>query len=441
MYKKISIIGLGFVGLPMLVNLADKMKKTRIIGIEKKNNEGILKIKKLKNNNFYVKSNDHLLEKKFNKSLNKNIFLSNEIKDISKSDVILISTSFDFSKKNSLKNIKQLFTDIADNLDPGTLILTETTIPPGASRKILFPILRKRLIKRNIPISSVYFGYSFERIMPGINYLNSLNNNYRAYSGINKISSKKIRLFLQTFLNTKKYPLHEFDFIDECETCKIVENSFRAMNIAFTDEWMKFADLRKMNLNKILDAIRVRPTHQNIMRAGLGVGGYCLTKDSKFAGYSNKLFDKKKINFCLSDKSRAINNRMVNNSIKFIKERVKTLKNKKILFLGSTYKEDVDDIRNSPAKELINKISKYTNSIVIYDPFTNIDKIKLEKRYLKRFDIFIFCVSHAQIKKLNFKNIFNLKKVIFDLNHVIPKKILKKTKNYNKNIFVLGDYS
>ena len=86
-------------------------------------------------------------------------------------------------------------------------------------------------------------------------------------------------------------------------------------------------------------------------------------------------------------------------------------------------------------------LPEYTNSIVIYDPFTNIDKIKLEKRYLKRFDIFIFCVSHAQIKKLNFKNIFNLKKVIFDLNHVIPKKILKKTKNYNKNIFVLGDYS
>ena len=302
--------------------------------------------------------------------------------------------------------------------------MLETTIPPGTSRKILFPILNRILKKRNISSNSIYFGYSFERIMPGDNYINSINDNFRAYSGINKISSKKIRLFLKSFINTKKYPLYEFNLIDECETCKIIENSFRAMNIAFTDEWMKFAELRKMNLNNILDAIRVRPTHQNIMRAGVGVGGYCLTKDSKFADYSNKLLIEK-INFYLTNKSRKINNQMVNNSVKFIRERVKTFKNKKILFLGSTYREDIDDIRNSPSQELIKKIKKYSDLITIYDPFNKINKIKLERNYLKKFDILIFCVKHNQIRKMNFKSILNIRNTIFDLNHVIQKKYLK----------------
>ena len=110
------------------------------------------------------------------------------------------------------------------------------------------------------------------------------------------------------------------------------------------------------------------------------------------------------------------------------------------MFLGSTYREDIDDIRNSPSQELIKKIKKYSDLITIYDPFNKINKIKLERNYLKKFDILIFCVKHNQIRKMNFKSILNIRNTIFDLNHVIP-KILKKSKYYKKRIFVLGDYS
>ena len=110
-----------------------------------------------------------------------------------------------FQKKNSLKNIKKLFYDISKHVDPGALILLETTIPPGTSRKILFPILNRILKKRNISSNSIYFGYSFERIMPGDNYINSINDNFRAYSGINKISSKNSFIF-EKFYKYKKIP-------------------------------------------------------------------------------------------------------------------------------------------------------------------------------------------------------------------------------------------
>ena len=153
----------------------------------------------------------------------------------------------------------------------------------------------------------IYLGYSYERIMPGKDYMDSLVNNYRCYAGMNKTSGIKCRNFLKKFINFKKFPIYEFDNLLDCEAAKVLENSYRAVNIAFIDEWTKFSLKSKLNLNKIIDAIKYRPTHNNIMRPGLGVGGYCLTKDPNFINFSGKYFFKKKFNFPITDISMKIN--------------------------------------------------------------------------------------------------------------------------------------
>ena len=115
--------------------------------------------------------------------------------------------------------------------------------------------------------------------MPGKNYLDSLINAQRVYAGLNKRSESSCKKFFSKIINTKKYPLQKLNSIEECETAKLLENSYRAINIAFIEEWGIFAENIGVNLFEVLNAIKIRPTHSNIRKPGLGVGGYCLTKD------------------------------------------------------------------------------------------------------------------------------------------------------------------
>lgn len=446
MKKNICVVGLGFIGLPMLINLASlksknaKEKKYNVIGLEKNNSYGNNRRNMILDGKFPIHSGDKILFNKY-KSLLKNnqIHITNNFEDINKSDIIIISIGFDFSNKNSTKNLKLLCTSISKYLKKGTLIIIETTLPPGVSEKIIYPLIKSKLQKRKINQTQFFFGYSFERITPGKKYLESINNTHRAYSGINHKSSLKIKNFLSSFINIKKYQLTNFKKIEECELCKIIENSYRTLNIAFIDEWLKFSSYRKLNLNKILDTIRLRETHNNIMRTGLGVGGYCLTKDGKFAKYSSKMFDKKVFNFPLTEMSLKINDKMIGNSINLINTKTTNLNKKKILIFGYSYKEDIADSRNSPSKILVNYLKSRAKKIEIIDPYHQ-DSIKLLKKkdFLKEFNILIFCVKHLEFYKLlDFKMIINLKKTIFDLNHVIPKKYFKS--GYSKNLYILGE--
>ena len=193
-------------------------------------------------------------------------------------------------------------------------------------------------------------------------------------SGINEESSTACKNFLEKVINTKKYPLFKLEKTRDCETSKILENSYRAVNIAFIDEWTKFANSIGVNLNKVIDGIKMRKTHSNIMRPGLGVGGYCLTKDPGFSKISSKYIFKKQNNFPLTLKSVLINKNMPHNSHNFIKKNLPK-KKYKILMMGAAYRQDVDDLRYSPSIELFNLLKKNGHKVKIYDPnIQNLEK-------------------------------------------------------------------
>ena len=209
-----------------------------------------------------------------------------------------------FKIKNYFKNIDQIKKKIKNDC----LIIIQSTLPPGTTGKILEPIIKKNLEKRGI--KNFYLSHSFERITPGKNYFKSMKNVERIIGAKNEKSLKMTNKIFKDIFNLKPKKIIEFNNTSESETCKIIENSYRAMNIAFIEEWRKYCTKNNLDLEKILATIRQRKTHNNIMRSGIGVGGYCLTKDPLFAKASSKQVLHEKFDFPLSSKAVEVNQKM-----------------------------------------------------------------------------------------------------------------------------------
>lgn len=436
--EKISIIGLGFIGLPLFVYLNDKLKN-QVIGIEKKSPLTKKKFYNLQKGINPIKSNDKIFNNIVKKNSKKKLKFSTKISDISESNIIIVSVGFDLTKQNSMDNLKKLFQEIGQNVEENTLIILETTVLPGTSDEIILPVIKKEITKRKLNFSKIYYSYSFERITPGKNYISSLNSN-RCFASKDKKSKNKTLSFLKQIVDTKKNQLIYFENFIDCETTKIIENSYRALNIAFIDEWVRFGFVRNLNLNKILNVIRLRNTHSNIMKTGIGVGGYCLTKDLSFGNLSNIYFNKEKSKFPLTSLAKNINQKMFKTSLDFLKLHTK-LKNKKILIIGASYKEDVFDLRSSPSIDLLKSLNKYSNKIFLYDPFIESNnELKLTNKFpeLDKFQIVIFVNAHKQLKNISFSK-YKKNPIYFDLNNVLSDKFKKKFVKKNFVLKVLGD--
>ena len=439
--KNIYVVGLGFVGYPLFVYLVNRFKNSshfnKIFAIEKKR-KGFQKIKKkIKKGIPLFYSLDKKLNKLAKTKSTKSSIISDKINN-QISGVVLICVNF--NNLSDLKNLKNLVSKIAKVITEGSTLIIETTLIPGTCEKILYPIFKEELLKRKLDHKKVYFGYSYERVMPGKDYLNSIINNYKSISGINKNSLIEIDKFYKKFLNFKKYRITKFSKITECEAAKILENTYRAVNIALIDEWSKFAYKTGLNLNKIIDSIKVRSTHNNLMRPGIGVGGYCLTKDPKFSKISASKIFKVNNEFPITSESIRINKKMPLFTKKFILKKIKGQKTKKLLIVGYTYKNDVSDTRLSAVLSLRKNLNKHFKTITMLDP--TIDKnfnVKL-KEELKKNDVILFCIKHTNLKKLNFKNL-NFKHKVFDLDYVLSLKQIKYLKSQKVDFFQIGKFN
>ncbi len=202
-------------------------------------------------------------------------------------DVVVVDVQCDYLKEE-LGNVRSGQTDmaaleaslhvIAQHIPANALVLIETTVAPGTTEQVAYPIMKKEFMKRGIE-SDPLLAHSYERVMPGRNYVASIRDFWRVCSGINEEAKKRVVKFLNEVLNTEKYPLTVMDRPIESETAKIVENSYRATILAFLDEWSLYAERNGVDLIKVIKAIKVRPTHSNIIFPGPGIGGYCLPKD------------------------------------------------------------------------------------------------------------------------------------------------------------------
>lgn len=440
--KKICVVGLGFVGAPLAVALSSRKEKSylyKVFGIDQNNKKGLKIIRDFNNGFFQFNMADIELKKllKYHTEKIKNLKATSDINEVSNSRVVIITISCNLINKKTFKTDYSLFINnlnlIFEKISSNTLIILESTVPPGTCEEKIYPNLMKILKKNKIKKEKVYFAYSYERVMPGSNYLKSITNYWRVYSGINSISSKKCKSFYKSLIDTKKFPLTELKNIKDAEMSKVLENSYRAVNIAFIEEWKKFSKIMKINLNDVLAAIRKRPTHNNIMGPGFGVGGYCLTKDPLFGSYSTRLFNKEMTNFRFSEMALKINKAMPNDLLRKIKYILR--KNQKVLIVGASYKKNIGDTRYSASENIYKGVSKITNSIDFYDPYISywpeckVNSIKNINKKIN-YDLVIFLVNHDNLKKLtNIK--FKIPSTVIEVGKVINSKIRKKIK-YNK---------
>ncbi len=410
---EISVIGLGYVGLPLALGLS---KKFKVIGFDTNNTKVDYLKKKIDLNGEF----NSLELKKYKK-----IKYTSDINEIKKSNtyIVALPTPILKSKKPDLKYLKNACMQLGKIIDGDDLIIFESTVYPGLTEEFCVPLLEKYSNKKlNIDFS---IGYSPERINPG-DKKNNLKNITKIISASNSIALKIMKDIYSATCNN----LHIAESIKIAEGAKIIENIQRDINIALVNELSISFDKLNIDFNKVLAAANTKWNFQNY-KPGL-VGGHCIGIDPYYLAYK---LNQKKYHTKLILAGREIND----SYSKFISKKIyinRPIKKNKIIILGFAFKENVSDIRNSKVFDLYDELKKRYTKVDIYDPVVNkkhvIDeyKIKLINKINIKYDICILAVPHRIFSKEKFSFLSQIlvnDALIYDLKNVLPKNFKYKT--------------
>ena len=413
--KKICLIGLGYVGLPLAVAFSEKYK---VIGFD--NNS--LRIKELK------EGTDSTLEVSKPKllSMGKNLFLTSEIKDIKECNIYIITvpTPIDKTNKPNLKALLNASSTVGSVLTKGDTIIYESTVYPGVTEDICVPELE--ISSGFLFNQDFYCGYSPERINPG-DKKRTLKKIPKVTSGSTPLIAKYVDELYKEIITAGT---HLVSSIKIAEASKVIENIQRDVNIALINELALIFDRIGIDTNEVIDAASTK-WNFNKFTPGL-VGGHCIGIDPYYftylaeaVGYSPDLI--------LS--ARKINNSMskfiANKTIEEMNNNGKKIKLSNVLILGLTFKENCPDMRNTKVIDIIEDLKKYDISVDVYDPW--VDFLKESQWYKhgiiddpllssKKYDAIIVAVSHDIFKEYNsndYKKLSNGPQVIIDIKNIV----------------------
>ena len=387
----VVVMGVGFVGVAMAAVVADTVDEEGkpskfVIGMQRPSIRSYWKIPLLVRGLAPIKAEDPELEPMIFRCVNekKTLTATFTYDALKLADVVVSDVQCDYIKE-SLGNVCDGRTDmaaleksleiVAEHIDPETLVILETTVAPGTTEQVAYPIMRKVFRKRNIQ-SDPLLAHSFERVMPGKQYVASIRDFWRVCSGINEEATRRVEKFLKEVINTEEYPLTVMDRPIESETAKVVENSFRATILAFLDDWSLFAERNGVDLIKVIEAIQVRPTHSNIVFPGPGIGGYCLPKDGGLGmwayhhihGFEDDIFKITPLAIDIND-TRALHVAQLTRDA--MRNMSRPLAAAEILVLGASYREDVGDTRNSGSELLVRRLTEMGAELRVHDPYVN----------------------------------------------------------------------
>ncbi|HLN20535.1 MAG TPA: nucleotide sugar dehydrogenase [Bacteroidales bacterium] len=386
----VVVMGVGFVGAVMAAIVADTVdRKTGkpskfVVGMQRPSIRSYWKIPLLNRGISPVKAEDPEVDPMIERCVNeKKTLIATYTHEVLKfADVVVVDVQCDYIKEE-LGNVRKGKTDmaalessikvIAENIPQDALVLIETTVAPGTTEQVAYPIMKKVFRKRGIK-SEPLLAHSYERVMPGKNYVASIRDFWRVCSGVNEEAKQRVVKFLNEVLNTEKFPLTVMDRPIESETAKIVENSYRATILAFLDEWSLYAERNGVDLIKVIKAIKVRPTHSNMIFPGPGVGGYCLPKDGglgvwaykNILGFDDDIFKLTPMAIDINDTRGLHVGQLTREALKNMN---KPVASSEILVLGAAYREDVGDTRYSGSEIVVRKLSEMGAEIRVHDPY------------------------------------------------------------------------
>ena len=385
----VVVMGVGFVGAVMAAVVADTEDENGnptkfVIGMQRPSTRSYWKIPFLNRGLPPVQAEDPEVAPMINRCVNdkKTLTATFTYDALKLADVVVVDVQCDYTKE-SLGDVRNGQADmaaleksleiIAEHISPYALVLIETTVAPGTTEQVAYPIMRKVFRKRGIEIDPL-LAHSFERVMPGKDYVASIRDFWRVCSGINEEATNRVVKFLEEVINTDEYPLTVLSRPIESETAKIVENCFRATILAFLDEWSLFAERNGIDLIKVLEAIRVRPTHSNIIFPGPGIGGYCLPKDGGLGiwayrhihGFEDDIFKVTPLAIDIND-TRALHVAQLTRDA--LRNMSRPLAAAEILLLGASYREDVGDTRYSGSELVVRRLTEMGAELRVHDPY------------------------------------------------------------------------
>ncbi|EOU1646951.1 nucleotide sugar dehydrogenase [Clostridium perfringens] len=407
--KKLNVIGLGYIGLPTALMFA--ANGLDVVGTDL--NDKLVNTLNSGNLTFEEAG----LEKIFKKALNNGVEFKNEYEKTNRYIITVPTPYIKESKKIDAKYVEAATRQVLEVCEPNTILVIESTVSPGTIDKFVRPIIEEKGFKIG---EDIHLVHAPERIIPG-NMVYELENNSRTIGSDSREVGEEVKSWYKSFC---KGDIVVTD-IKVAEMSKVVENTFRDINIAFANELTKMCNREGMD---VYELIRIANKHPrvNILQPGPGVGGHCISVDPWFLvgdypDIVNVVLGARQVNDAMPqyvfDKLHKI---MKENNIKDYS---------KVGLYGLTYKENVDDMRESPTLQLLDIFNRYNiDNIKIYDPFIKEKKfcgqvMNLDE-FLSGIEIILVLVGHDEIKN---NQIILSNKIIYDTRNIIHngKKIYK----------------
>ena len=385
----VVVMGLGFVGAVMAAIVADSTDEQGsptkfVIGCQRPSTRSYWKIPLLNRGESPVNAEDPEVAEIIRRTVNekRTMIATFNSECLALADCVIVDIQLDY-KKNSLGNLASGETEmsafeatmklIGEKVKPDCLVLIETTVAPGTTESIAYPIMKRAFQHRGIDTPPL-LAHSYERVMPGRNYVASVRDFWRVCAGCNPESERRVEKFLNEVLNTDEYPLTVLDRPIESETAKIVENSYRATILAFMHEWSMFAERNGIDLIKVIEAIKVRPTHDNMIFPGPGIGGYCLPKDGALGvwaykhilGFEDDLFKMTPLAIDIND-TRSLHVAELTRDA--LRNMGRYVAGSTVLVCGASYREDVGDTRYSGSEVVVRKLTEMGADCRVHDPY------------------------------------------------------------------------
>jgi len=388
----VVVMGVGFVGAVMAAIIADTVDKESgqpskfVIGCQRPSSRSYWKIPLLNRGISPVKAEDPEVDPMIARCVNdkKTLTATYNSDCLALADCVVVDVQCDYTKHElgNMRNgdaemsaLEATMRTIGEKVQPECLTLIETTVAPGTTEFVAWPIMKKAFDARGIKADPL-LAHSFERVMPGREYVSSIRDFWRVCSGCNAEARRRVEKFLHEVLNTEKFPLTVMDRPIESETTKIVENSYRATILAFLNEWSLFAERNGVDLIKVIKAIKVRPTHCNIIFPGPGIGGYCLPKDAGLGYWAYKHilgFEDGDQVFKISPTAVDINDTRGLHVAQLTRDALRNMgrhvAGADVLLCGASYRQDVGDTRYSGSEIVVRKLTEMGAEMRVHDPY------------------------------------------------------------------------
>ena len=415
---KIAVVGLGYVGLPLALEFS--RKGFLVFGIEINKD----RLNHLKKKETYITD---ISSQELKDALKSGKFIPyGDFEILSEADVVIVCVPTPLKRKlhPDISFIKEAIKSISKNLKIGSLVILESTTYPGTTDEVILPLLELGGLKHG---RDFYLCFSPERIDPG-NVKYPVSKIPKVIGGVNKEAGLLGKAVYEIIVN--KVVMVSSTRV--AEITKLLENTFRIVNIGLIDELAMMAHKMKIDIWEVIDAAATKPFGFMPFYPGPGVGGHCIPKDPLYLYWKARKFGfKSRFIKLASDVISYMPEYVVRRLEEALKARGVKLDGANILIIGLTYKRDVKDLRKSPALDIFEILKKARAEVSYHDPLIpylkfaelNFKSLPLTKTNIEKFDCVVIATDHSS---LDYKLILENAKMIFDTRNIYKGKVNKK---------------